>query len=188
MVAMGWEAVAQVWASGLLVMAVVFLLLTREDPDHLAISVLGFFMSLGMAAVFEYIPAYYPNHVGAVGGLVGMIGGLGGFVLPLAFGVLSDLTGIWTSCLALLFTPRVGGLRLDARRHPADGAACRAARDAGHGRARGRRSAPRRPDRGLAARGRRVLGHDGPPCSRPSRRSAPARRAASRSGPASAGT
>src|SRR5690606_4133088 len=45
----------------------------------------------------------YPHHVGAVGGLVGMVGGLGGFVLPLAFGVLNDLTGIWTSCFALLF-------------------------------------------------------------------------------------
>src|SRR5690606_7025016 len=33
----------------------------------------------------------------------GMVGGLGGFVLPLAFGALSDLTGVWTSCFALLF-------------------------------------------------------------------------------------
>lgn len=32
-----------------------------------------------------------------------MIGGLGGFVLPIAFGVLNDLTGIWTSCFMLLF-------------------------------------------------------------------------------------
>ncbi len=72
-------------------------------PFLVAIFVLGFFMSLGKAAVFKHIPVYYPNHVGAVGGLVGMIGGLGGFVLPLAFGVLNDLTGIWTSCFALLF-------------------------------------------------------------------------------------
>jgi MFS transporter, NNP family, nitrate/nitrite transporter len=64
---------------------------------------LGFFMSLGKAAVFKHIPVYYPNHVGAVGGLVGMIGGLGGFVLPIAFGALLDLTGIYTSCFALLF-------------------------------------------------------------------------------------
>ncbi|MFZ5655777.1 MAG: nitrate/nitrite transporter [Pseudomonadota bacterium] len=64
---------------------------------------LGFFMSLGKAAVYKHIPVYYPHHVGAVGGLVGMIGGLGGFVLPLVFGVLLDLTGIWTSCFALLF-------------------------------------------------------------------------------------
>ncbi len=72
-------------------------------PFLVTIFVLGFFMSLGKAAVFKHIPAYYPNHVGAVGGLVGMIGGLGGFLLPLAFGVLNDLTGIWTSCFALLF-------------------------------------------------------------------------------------
>jgi NNP family nitrate/nitrite transporter-like MFS transporter len=43
---------------------------------------------LGKAAVFKHIPVYYPDHVGAVGGLVGMIGGLGGFVLPIAFGAL----------------------------------------------------------------------------------------------------
>ncbi|CTQ34344.1 nitrate/nitrite transporter [Jannaschia rubra] len=64
---------------------------------------LGFFMSLGKAAVFKHIPVYYPNHVGSVGGLVGMIGGLGGFVLPIAFGALLDLTGIYTSCFLLLF-------------------------------------------------------------------------------------
>ena len=32
-----------------------------------------------------------------------MVGGLGGFFLPIAFGVLADLTGIWTSCFMLLF-------------------------------------------------------------------------------------
>jgi MFS transporter, NNP family, nitrate/nitrite transporter len=67
------------------------------------IFVLGFFMSLGKAAVYKHIPVYYPNNVGAVGGLVGMIGGLGGFVLPIAFGALNDLTGIATSCFMLLF-------------------------------------------------------------------------------------
>ncbi|MCO5130165.1 MAG: MFS transporter [Xanthobacteraceae bacterium] len=64
---------------------------------------LGFFMSLGKAAVFRHIPVYYPNHVGSVGGLVGMIGGLGGFILPIVFGVLLDVTGIWTSAFLLLF-------------------------------------------------------------------------------------
>ena len=72
-------------------------------PFLVAIFVLGFFMSLGKAAVFKHIPVYYPNHVGAVGGLVGMVGGLGGFILPLTFGALNDLTGVWTSCFALLF-------------------------------------------------------------------------------------
>ena len=72
------------------------------------IFVLGFFMALGKAAVYKHIPVYYPNNVGAVGGLVGMIGGLGGFVLPIAFGALVDLTGLWTSCFMLLFL-LVGG-------------------------------------------------------------------------------
>lgn len=72
-------------------------------PFIVTLFALGFFMSLGKAAVFKHIPVYYPKHVGAVGGLVGMIGGLGGFVLPIAFGALLDLTGIYTSCFALLF-------------------------------------------------------------------------------------
>src|SRR5690606_30786902 len=66
-------------------------------------AVLGFFMSLGKAAVFKHIPVYYPRHVGVVGGMVGMIGGLGGFFLPLTFGMLNDVVGIWQSCFMLLF-------------------------------------------------------------------------------------
>ncbi len=72
--------------------------------------VLGFFMSLGKAAVYKHIPAYYPENVGAVGGLVGMIGGLGGFILPIAFGALNDLTGLWSSCFMLLFALVVASL------------------------------------------------------------------------------
>src|SRR5690606_34346441 len=67
------------------------------------IFVLGFFMSLGKAAVYKHIPVYYPDRVGAVGGVVGLVGGLGGFVLPIAFGALNDLTGVWQSCFWLLF-------------------------------------------------------------------------------------
>jgi len=65
--------------------------------------VLGFFMSLGKAAVYKHIPVYYPDRVGAVGGVVGLVGGLGGFVLPLAFGWLLDQTGIWQTCFILVF-------------------------------------------------------------------------------------
>ncbi|MYI88733.1 MAG: MFS transporter [Gammaproteobacteria bacterium] len=72
-------------------------------PFVILVFILGFFMSLGKAAVYKHIPVYYPGHVGAVGGLVGMIGGLGGFILPLAFGVMNDVTGIWTSNFMLLF-------------------------------------------------------------------------------------
>ena len=88
---------------------------------------LGFVMSLGKAAVYKHIPVYYPYHVGSVGGLVGMIGGLGGFVLPIAFGVMNDLTGVWTSCFMLMFAIVLVSLLwmhaairlMERRRHPA---------------------------------------------------------------------
>jgi MFS transporter, NNP family, nitrate/nitrite transporter len=67
------------------------------------VAVLGLFMSFGKAAVYKHIPVYYPDNVGAVGGAVGMIGGLGGFLLPLTFGMLNDLTGVWSSCFMILF-------------------------------------------------------------------------------------
>ncbi|YCA16629.1 NarK family nitrate/nitrite MFS transporter [Kushneria sp. AK178] len=74
------------------------------------IFVLGFFMSLGKAAVFKHIPVYYPDHVGSVGGVVGMVGGLGGFLLPLTFGMLNDVVGIWQSCFMLLFVVVIAAL------------------------------------------------------------------------------
>lgn len=88
--------------------------------------VLGFVMSLGKAAVYKHIPVYYPHHVGAVGGLVGMIGGLGGFFLPIAFGALLDLTGVWTAPFMLTFVlvaimtvwMHVAIRRMERRRHP----------------------------------------------------------------------
>ncbi|HAY08208.1 MAG TPA: MFS transporter [Hyphomonas sp.] len=80
-----------------------FRLATGPITFVIAIFVLGFFMSLGKAAVYKHIPVYYPKDVGAVGGLVGLMGGLGGFVLPILFGLLNDLTGVWTSCFMLLF-------------------------------------------------------------------------------------
>lgn len=64
---------------------------------------LGFFMSLGMAAVYKHIPHYFPDNVGSVGGMIGMIGGLGGFFLPILFGMLNDWTGIWTTAFMALF-------------------------------------------------------------------------------------
>src|SRR3546814_8019913 len=49
-------------------------------PFVLLTVLLGFFMSLGNAAVYKHIPAYYQDAVGPVGGLVGMTGAVGGFV------------------------------------------------------------------------------------------------------------
>ncbi len=82
---------------------VTFALKMGQWPFVITLFALGFFMSLGKAAVFKHIPVYYPSHVGSVGGLVGMIGGLGGFILPIVFGQLLDMTGIYTSCFMLLF-------------------------------------------------------------------------------------
>ncbi len=82
---------------------IAFRIATGLVPFTMIIFVLGFFMSLGKAAVYKHIPVYYPDRVGAVGGVVGMVGGLGGFILPITFGFLNDITGIWTSCFMLLF-------------------------------------------------------------------------------------
>ncbi len=64
---------------------------------------LGVVMGIGKAAVYKYIPDYFPNDVGVVGGIVGVLGGLGGFVCPVIFGYLLRETGLWTSCWMFLF-------------------------------------------------------------------------------------
>jgi MFS transporter, NNP family, nitrate/nitrite transporter len=105
---------------------IVFTFAIGVVPFTALVFVLGFFMSLGKAAVYKHIPVYYPGHVGAVGGVVGMIGGLGGFILPITFGVMNDLIGVWTSCFMLLFLIVVVSLlwmhfairRMEVRRHP----------------------------------------------------------------------
>jgi len=87
---------------------------------------LGFFMSLGKAAVYKHIPVYYPGRVGSVGGVVGLIGGLGGFILPIVFGMANDLIGVWTSCFMILFAIVAVSLiwmhaairRMEHARHP----------------------------------------------------------------------
>ena len=48
---------------------------------------------IGKASVYKYIPNYFPNDVGAVGGMVGLLGALGGFILPPVFGALGRWTG-----------------------------------------------------------------------------------------------
>lgn len=65
--------------------------------------VVGIAMGVGKAAVYKYIPEYFPEHVGVVGGLVGVIGGLGGFVSPIIFGTMLDAVGLWTTTWMFLF-------------------------------------------------------------------------------------
>ncbi len=59
---------------------------------------LGSIWGIGAAAVYKYIPDYFPEEVGVVGGMVGVLGGLGGFFCPIIFGYLLEGTGLWTSC------------------------------------------------------------------------------------------
>jgi NNP family nitrate/nitrite transporter-like MFS transporter len=68
----------------------------------LFIEVIGIGMGLGKASVYKYIADYFPNEVGAAGGLVGTLGALGGFVLPLGFGYLSKSSGRPESCFWIM--------------------------------------------------------------------------------------
>ena len=67
------------------------------------VCIVGLAMGIGKAAVYKYIPEYFPREVGVVGGIVGVIGGLGGFVCPILFGYLLKQTGLWTSCWMVFF-------------------------------------------------------------------------------------
>ncbi len=66
------------------------------------VMILGLLWGVGMGAVFKYIPTYFPEEVGAVGGLVGVIGGLGGFVGPIVFGYVLKTSGLWTTMWVML--------------------------------------------------------------------------------------
>ncbi len=76
----------------------------------LLIFVVGCCMGIGKASVYKYIPDYYPENVGAVGGLVGSLGALGGFVLPPVFGALGRWTGIPQMAFAALLVLTVASL------------------------------------------------------------------------------
>ncbi len=65
--------------------------------------VLGASWAFGMASTFKYLSDDFPDNMGPVSGIVGLAGGLGGFLLPILFGILLDLTGIYSSCFMLLY-------------------------------------------------------------------------------------
>lgn len=67
------------------------------------IFIVGICMGVGKAAVYKYIPEYFPKDVGAVGGLVGMLGALGGFLLPPMFASFYEWTLIPQSTFFLMF-------------------------------------------------------------------------------------
>jgi MFS transporter, NNP family, nitrate/nitrite transporter len=65
--------------------------------------IIGIAMGIGKAAVYKYIPEYFPDEVGVVGGMVGVIGGLGGFFCPIIFGYLLKGIGLWTTTWIFFF-------------------------------------------------------------------------------------
>lgn len=70
--------------------------------------IIGSIWGIGKAAVYKYIPDYFPDEVGVVGGMVGVLGGLGGFFSPIIFGYLLEWTGLWSSCwMFMLFLSAV---------------------------------------------------------------------------------
>lgn len=67
------------------------------------IFIVGVSMGIGKAAVYKYIPDYFPNDVGAVGGLVGLLGALGGFFLPPMFAYVYEWTALPQTTFFILF-------------------------------------------------------------------------------------
>ncbi|HET7736661.1 MAG TPA: nitrate/nitrite transporter [Nocardioidaceae bacterium] len=77
-------------------------------PFAVLVFLLGCSMGIGKAAVYKHIPEYFPDDVGAVGGLVGMLGGLGGFFLPPLFAYTQGWSGLPTSTFFVLFLLTAG--------------------------------------------------------------------------------
>ena len=83
------------------------------------VSIIGITTGIGKAAVYKYIPDYFPRDVGVVGGFVGLLGALGGFFLPISFGYMLKWTGIWTTswmAISLLTLICIVWLNLAVRR------------------------------------------------------------------------
>ncbi|MGD9961364.1 MFS transporter [Nocardioides sp.] len=114
---MYWSLGTMLVITALLMMPNGHLVIDHADggqTEHLAYSIslvpfaalvflLGCAMGVGKAAVFKHIPEYFPDNVGAVGGLVGMLGGLGGFFLPPLFAYTKVWSGFPSSTFFVLF-------------------------------------------------------------------------------------
>lgn len=59
-------------------------------------------LGIGNGSVFQLVPHRYGKRVGIATGILGAAGGLGGFILPTVVGSLKQLTGSYSSGLAVL--------------------------------------------------------------------------------------
>ena len=112
-----WTFALMLLTTGVLMMPSGHLVVAHPDgstSQHLAyalglpqfavvVFLLGCSMGIGKAAVYKHIPEYFPDNVGAVGGLVGMLGGLGGFFLPPLFAYTTAWSGFPSSTFFVLF-------------------------------------------------------------------------------------
>lgn len=104
-------------ASGILMMPYGYIVLNRPDGSTtevmpwsvswpvftILVFLMGCAMGIGKAAVYKHIPEYFPNDVGAVGGLVGSLGALGGFFLPPLFAYATAWTGMPQATFFVIF-------------------------------------------------------------------------------------
>jgi NNP family nitrate/nitrite transporter-like MFS transporter len=104
-------------ASGILMMPYGYIVLTMPEgatrqvmPWSVGVGLfvaliflMGCAMGIGKAAVYKHIPEYFPNDVGAVGGLVGSLGALGGFFLPPLFAYAMAWIGIPQATFMVIF-------------------------------------------------------------------------------------
>jgi NNP family nitrate/nitrite transporter-like MFS transporter len=114
---MYWTFITMLIASGILMMPYGYIVLNRTDGSTsevlpwsvgvelftLLVFIMGCAMGVGKAAVYKHIPEYFPNDVGAVGGLVGSLGALGGFFLPPLFAYASSWTGMPQATFFVVF-------------------------------------------------------------------------------------
>ena len=66
-------------------------------------------LGMGNGAVFQLVPQRFPNRIGVVTGVVGAAGGLGGFFLPTLLGLAKDLSGTYSTGLALVSFAFIAG-------------------------------------------------------------------------------
>ena len=69
----------------------------------LLLLVIGLAQGFGRASVYKLINDHYPEQMGSVGGMVAMLGALGGCTLPVLFGLVVDMVGVYSACFMLLY-------------------------------------------------------------------------------------